>query len=153
LLIFGGVVLFLVYLGWDLLSGMTASRPQRVASVASVGETPLQPTAAPPLVDPAIGRPHQSSVTYAMDIKDVAGLAPNAQPGALLDLWVTWDRPVSEVPRLQRMLRGVVLEQVAPPVTPDGPYVAILSVPRRDVDKLLWADRYGAVSATTIPAY
>jgi len=92
-------------------------------------------------------------VTYAVKVGDIAGLSPSATPGSVLDLWVTWDEPVTQVPRLQRLLRKVVLEHIAPPVTPTGPYVAMLSVSDDKVDDLLWADRYGALAATTHPTH
>ncbi len=150
-LIFGVVAAFMIYLGWDLFAGITGGgdqvfEPPTESSVAT--EEPAA-TALPAETTPP-SLPAVRHATYAVDVDEVAGLAPSAPAGTLLDLWVTWDRPITDAPRLQRLLRGVILEQIAAPVTPEGPYVAILAVTKRDIDKLLWADRFGALSATTV---
>jgi hypothetical protein len=88
-------------------------------------------------------------VAYAIDMSEIAGLSPTATPGTAVELWATWDRPVTESPRLQRIVRGAILQRVSLPITPDGPTVATFLVAQRDIADLLWADRYGAISATT----
>jgi hypothetical protein len=87
---------------------------------------------------------------YALPVAELSGLPGDAPPGTELELWVTWDPPVTERPRLQRLIRRVVLEKVAPAVTPDGPDAAILLVPVEKLPDLVYADRYGAISVALL---
>jgi hypothetical protein len=89
---------------------------------------------------------------YALPVAELSGLPGDAPPGTELELWVTWDPPVTERPRLQRLIRRVVLEKVAPAVTPDGPDAAILLVPVEKLPDLVYADRYGAISVGLLPS-
>lgn len=138
-------VLFLAYLGWDMLSGMSVTP----ASRGSRSFEPI-PTGSPtstPLSD--VDHSTQADrVAYSIDLSDIAGLSPTTVPGSAVELWVTWDRPLTRSPKLQRVVRNAVLERVNPPVTPDGPTVATFLVSRNEIDGLLWADSYGALSAT-----
>jgi hypothetical protein len=88
---------------------------------------------------------------YALPVAELSGLPGDARPGTELELWVTWDPPVTKRPRLQRLIRRVVLEKVAPAVTPDGPDAAILLVPVEKLPDLVYADRYGAISVGLLP--
>ena len=146
----GGTVAFLVYLGWDLVAGINGPTPGGSREIPVATSIP-SPSPTGPLGAETVQDTRR--VTYAIKVSDIAGLAPNTPAGTMIDLWVTWDRPITEVPRLQRLLRRVLIEQVAPPVTPDGPYVAMLSVREPQVDDLLWADRYGALGATILPSH
>jgi hypothetical protein len=100
---------------------------------------------------PAATGPHLTS--YAVATADLAGLPPDAGPGTVLDLWVSWEPPLVEPSEVgvQSLLRGAILEKIVPPVTAQGPYVAKLLVSRAQVADLLNADRYGALSVT-LPA-
>ena len=88
---------------------------------------------------------------YALPVAELSGLPGDTPPGTELELWVTWDPPVTKRPRLQRLIRRVVLEKVAPAVTPDGPDAAILLVPVEKLPDLVYADRYGALSVALLP--
>ncbi len=89
--------------------------------------------------------------SYAIATSELAGLPPEAQPGARLDLWVTWSPPVVPELRIQKLIPGVVLEEVAPPVTPSDSAAAVFLVPVKHMSDLLWADRFGELSVTGIP--
>jgi hypothetical protein len=58
---------------------------------------------------------------------------------------------VTKEPRVQRLLIDVVLDEVIPPVVPEAPATAILSIPTKAVPDLLYGDRYGALSAIMLP--
>lgn len=144
-----GAVLFLAYLGWDMLSGMSAA-PGPMGS-RSIEPLPTA-SATPPAISPSDGSTGTDLVSYSIDVSDIAGLPPTAVPGSETELWVTWERPLTRSPKLQRVVRDAVLERIDAPVTPDGPTVATFLVSRTEIDDLLWADRYGALSATiTLP--
>lgn len=151
LALFGGVAAVLIFLGWDVFAGITSPAPAAKEPPAVNAPSPV---ASVPTVEPSVEDSTeiaQNNVTYAIAVAELAGLSPNATPGTTLQLWVTWDPPVTKRPRLQKLLDGVVLDEIAPPVTPDGPHVALLSVARSQLDELLWADRYGSLSAAVIP--
>ena len=150
----GSIGALLVYLGWDLFAGITTP-PATIAPAATIAgsPSPVEGAVASPSPSPTVGSaPIESQaghVGYSVDLREIAGLAPTTPAGTVIDIWVTWDPPLTKVPKLQRVLRGAVVEKVVPPITTTGSPVAMLSVPERDVDDLLWADRYGSLSATT----
>jgi hypothetical protein len=76
------------------------------------------------------------------------GFPPDAAPGDIFDIWVAWDREVVKGPNVQLLLKDVDLEEIAPPVTPEGPYVAYLIVTRAEARDLLYGTKYGALSVT-----
>ena len=138
------VILLFVYLGWDVLSGMT-SEPIRGGSPLAAATSSTTPLAEQ---TPAITPGTAGLVSYSIEVDDVAGLSPFADPGTVTDLWVMWQRPLLRRPKLQRVLRGAILERISPPVSPEGPTVATFAIAKEDVESLLWADRFGSLSAT-----
>jgi hypothetical protein len=150
LALFGGVAAAVIFIGWDVFAGIATPAPAMEEPPAMTAPSPV---ASAPTLEPEAdnsGGIAQDNVSYAIAVAELAGLSPNATPGTVLQLWVTWDPPVTKRPRLQKLLEGVVLDEIAPPVTPDGPHVALLSVARSQLDELLWADRYGSLSAAVI---
>ena len=123
----------------DPKAGTEAPLPS--PTVPSIG--PVQPSIGPV----AVGRTR----AYAIATSELAGLPPDAPPGARLDLWVTWSPPVVPQIRIQKLILGIVLEEVAEPVTPSGSEAAVFLVPVKDMSDLLWADRFGELSVTGIP--
>ena len=107
---------------------------------ATVGSTPSAVTS------PA---PTQARRTYALGLHELAGLSPDAPAGTHLELWVTWEPPVSESVQVQRLLKDVVVERMIPPSLPEGPTTVLLSVPVRGISDLLYGDRFGDLSAVT----
>jgi hypothetical protein len=99
--------------------------------------------------NPSLG-PAPAMRGYALPVAELAGLPGDAPPGTQLELWVTWDPPVTDGPRLQRLIPRVVLEKIAPAVTSDGPDAAILLVPEKKLPDLVYADRYGAISVAML---
>lgn len=156
LLVMGVVVALFLYLGWDLFSGISrppTTAPSMATEAQRAGETaPIAP-AALPTTSPTPGEAPTSSLTgYAISLSELSGLTESTAPGTIVDLWVTWDPPLTPRPKLQRIVSGAVVDEIAPPVTPDGPYAAMLLVRQRDIEDLLWADRYGSLSAVTKPS-
>lgn len=152
LVLFGGVAAVLIFVGWDVLGGIGSPAPATAEPEAVQVPSPV---ASVPTVEPSADQAAaipQNEVSYAIAVAELAGLSPNATPGTVLQLWVTWDPPITKRPRLQKLLDGVVLDEIAPPVTADGPHVALLSVTRNQLDDLLWADRYGSLSAAVVAA-
>jgi hypothetical protein len=90
--------------------------------------------------------------SYAVALPELQGLSPDTKPGAAIELWVTWDTHAgAKKPRLEPLIDRAVLERIVPPLTPGAPDTALLEVPARDIPELLYADRYGLLSATVLP--
>jgi hypothetical protein len=125
--------------------------------VSASGQSPSVGAALPSPPIPSVTVVHASADStgptrsYAIATSELGGLPPDPQPGARLDLWVTWSPPVVPEIRVQKLISGIVLEKVAPPVTPSGPAAAVFLVPVRDMSDLLWADRFGELSVSGIP--
>jgi len=122
----------------------------QTVTVNPSSQSPSSPPAA--IIEPSAptvnGEPTRA---YAIATSDLAGLPPDPQPGARLDIWVTWSPPVVSEVRIQKLIPGLVLEKVAPPVTPSGSAAAVFLVPVKNMSDLLWADRFGELSVTGIP--
>ena len=136
------------------------SSPSRTATVSSAGE-PSSPALGSPVqatIPAAVGStptsltspsPTQARRTYALGLHELAGLSPDTPAGTQLELWVTWEPPVSESVHVQRLLKDVLVERMIPPSLPEGPTTVLLSVPAREVSDLLDGDRFGDLSAVT----
>lgn len=127
-------------------------------------EAPITPTGSPaPTTASTIGSAASSTTlgtsfsprlkrrSYAVALHELQGLSPDTVPGAKLELWVSWEPPITKGPRLQKLLTDVLLEKVVPGVTPEAPATAILSIRHADTGDMMWADRYGSLSAVVIP--
>jgi hypothetical protein len=90
--------------------------------------------------------------SYAVALPELQGLSPDTKPGSAIELWVTWDTPADSKPRVEPLIERAVLERIVPPLTPGAPDTALLKVPATDIPDLLYADRYGLLSATVLPA-
>lgn len=108
--------------------------------------TPTVSPAAPESIgdDPALAAGDRRS--YAIGLQDLSGLPPDASPGARLELWVTWEPPVTQEARLQKLIGDVVLERTIPGPVPEAPVTVLLSVPADRVGDLIYADGYGRLS-------
>ena len=87
--------------------------------------------------------------TYALGLHELGGLPPNVAPGSTLELWVTWEPPLTRAARVHLLLEDVVVEKVIRPVVPEGPTSVLISVPARGIPDLIYGDRFGELSAVT----
>ena len=83
---------------------------------------------------------------YAVGLHDLRGLPLDTPPGTSLELWVAWDDAYSERPQIQKLVRSVTLVRFIDPATPEGPTVAVLSVPERSMRAVMYGDVYGSFS-------
>lgn len=90
--------------------------------------------------------------SYALEITELDGLAPDAPPGALLEIWVTWEPPVTRRVRMQKLIREARLEKIIPNIVPEGPATALLSIRSRDIADIMYGDRFGELSAAILPS-
>lgn len=123
-------------------SSSSAPAAGLASQVGIVSPAPASPTGA--------ARDTTPTRDYAIAVAKLRGLPPDAEVGTRLELWVTWDRPLTRKPRLQRLVPEATLVRIAPPVTPEGPAAAVLRVPTGRISDLLYADGYGALSVTVL---
>lgn len=103
-----------------------------------------------PTPHPASGQGLENVRTYALAASDLAGLPAEVPSGTRIDLWVAWAPPVTKRPRVQRLLANLTIDKLVPGLGPSSSSV-ILAVPEGKVERLLYGDMYGALSATMIP--
>ncbi|MCA1708722.1 MAG: hypothetical protein LC808_37750 [Actinobacteria bacterium] len=150
--------LAVVYVGWGFFGKGGAAPPSTIgapsptsASPAADGSKPSMfatplPDASPALAGVSISSSNDDRSNYALLESDVTGLPPDAPPGTRLQLWVAWDPPVTNHPKLQLLIRDVILDRIIRGFTPEAPTTILLSIRSKDVADMLWADRYGALS-------
>ncbi|HYI44842.1 MAG TPA: hypothetical protein VE174_05185 [Actinomycetota bacterium] len=124
-------------------------RDESSGYVPETGETHV-PASGTPLPEASIATTKSDGrEIYAITLSDLPGLTPDSAPGTRVNLWVTWEPPVTRRPKVQLLLEGVTLERISPPLTVNGPFVANLLVSRKGLPDLLWADRFGKLNAST----
>lgn len=87
---------------------------------------------------------------YALSLAELRGLSPDYPPGTRLQLWVSWEPPITKHPRVQRLPGVVVLEEIVQPLTPEGPVSVELLIPAEELPGFLFAHKYGSLSAVAI---
>lgn len=142
---FGVIILFTLVAKSDPVPARQLARPAALTPSSS-------PTAPKPVsqatTTASFTSPTRSLYTHAVEVSWLNGFPPDAAPGDVFDIWVAWNRAVAKGPNIQLLLQDVTLEKIAPPVTPDGPYVAYLIVTRAEARDLLYGTKYGALSVT-----
>ncbi|MGH2755151.1 MAG: hypothetical protein ACRDLB_12050 [Actinomycetota bacterium] len=150
----GGAVFVVALLIWALIPNMGPPM-DGPSSISPVGESvghpaPISPgSPASPALRPgrAVSSEADARRTYALGLHDLSGLSPDVQEGQRLELWVTWEPPITKKAQVQLLLDDVSLVRLVPPVTPEGPTSVLLSLPAQDIPELLYGDRYGQLSA------
>lgn len=145
----GGAVAVVGFIAVNTLMAPAAPLPGPAVGGASPGgpATPSQ------MADPAAAASPSSTVptttsrrSYAVGLQDLAGFPPDAAPGARLELWVTWEPPLTREPQLRKLAGDVVLERMIPGAVPEAPVTVLLSLPADKVSDLMYADTFGKLS-------
>jgi hypothetical protein len=112
----------------------------------------------PPVPTPAVQETISSARSagaedrsYAVEITALDGLPPDAAPGTPLEIWVTWEPPLTKEIRVQKLIQQAHVQKIIPNVIPEGPATALLRIPKRDVADMLYGDRFGRLSAIVLP--
>jgi hypothetical protein len=126
--------------------------PSEEPSPPAVDRSPRPAPAPEPTPSATIQRAESETRIYAVSLPRLRGLPATAVRGTRLELWVAWEPPITKAPRFQKLLEDVVLEEIVPPPIPEAPPTALLSVHVDDVGDLLYADRFGTLTATIVPA-
>ena len=142
----GGGALVLGILIWSFLmpgSAPPSSTPRQDVVAPSVITSPAALASVAPSPLPS----SSSRRTYALGLHELAGIPNDTPPGTRIELWVTWEPPLTRDVRVQLLVKDVIVERLVPPVVPEGPTSALLSVRVRDIPDLLYGDRFGELSA------
>ena len=152
----GGAVIVVGFVGMNTLMAPASPAPVTESAEApapSAMASGPHPTAPLPVPSPtgvvdgaAAATPDPGRRSYAIGLQDLPGLPPDAAPGARLELWVTWEPPVTKAPRLQKLIGDVVLERTIPGSVPEAPVTVLLSIPADRTGDLIYADGYGRLS-------
>ena len=160
LAIAGGAVAMLGVIGVNVL--VTPAAPSPPAPLAGARVSPGPEILPSPLASevtgaagtaavspgiPAAGTPPAAARrSYAVGLHELQGLPPDAAPGTSFELWVTWEPPVTEEPRLARLIGDVLLERVIPGTVPEAPVTVLLSVPADRTSDLIYANTFGRLN-------
>ena len=113
----------------------------------------------PPVSTPAVQETSSNAPSagtgfrsYALEITALDGLPPDASPGTPLEIWVTWEPPVTKEIRVQRLIPEAHVQKIIPNVVPEGPATALLRIPKHAISDMLYGDRFGRLSAIVLPS-
>jgi hypothetical protein len=150
LVLAGGSVLVVGYVALNTLAAPPAvpdaAPPQVERTVAPAPSDPASAAAPSPGVTAETAPADATRRSYAIGLQDLDGLPPDASSGTPLELWVTWEPPVTDEPRLQKLIGDVLLERTIPGAVPEAPVSILLSVPADRVGDLMYADTFGKLS-------
>ena len=136
----GGVVL----VGVLAVSSLVGDRvtAESVGPAAKPAATATEPSGVP--------SPSSRDLTsYAFLLPELEGLPPDAKPGTVIEVWVTWEPPVTRKLKVQRLIPRATVSKIVPSIEP-GPPTVVLEVERRYIPDLLYGDRYGALNVMII---
>lgn len=139
---------------WVLQGAGPAASPSPAGGTETLAPapTPPSPLSGPDADAEANDDPStEELVSYAIATAELQGLPPDLPPGSIVDLWVTWQPPVTKQAKVGPLLAGIRLEKIAAPLLPDGPHAAILAVPAERISDLIWGDRFGALTVVVPP--
>ncbi|HYN36780.1 MAG TPA: hypothetical protein VEV82_07345 [Actinomycetota bacterium] len=120
------------------------------------GEVPPAPESPPPPVD-GLTEPAADSASvesfrsYSLPLVELPGLPPDVTSGTRVEVWVAWEPPITEKPRVQRLFGGAQVVRLIPPTVAEAPTTVELLVPAKEFPELLFADRHGSLSAAVVP--
>jgi hypothetical protein len=141
----GAVLLALAAIGilvWNLTPAPSGTEELATPSGAPTSQAGTPPTPS----DGPVRSIAPGTREYALALDELRGFPPDLPPGATVELWVSWERPSSPTPKLQRLIPNAVFVRTIAPVIPGGPTSVVLRVPLRRMPDLLWADGFGTLS-------
>ena len=142
------------------------SRPGRLA-VVGLAVIVLGLGAATILVDdaePPAGREREKDETssntsapastdlasYAFLLPELEGLPPTTAPGTEIEIWATWEPPVTKKLKVQRLIPRATVTEIIPSIEP-GPPTVMLELERRAIPDLMYGDRFASLSVVLPP--
>lgn len=102
-------------------------------------EPPANQSAAPPA-------PAATDLTnYAFLLPELEGLPPNTRPGTEIEIWATWQPPVTKKLKVHQLVPRATVAEIIPSIE-RGPPTVMLQLERRFIPDLMYGDRFGALS-------
>jgi len=96
-----------------------------------------------------VGDSHAPAATdlasYAFLMPELEGLPPTISSGTEIEIWATWEPPVTKRPKVQRLIPRATVSKVIPSIEP-GPPTVVLELERRFLPDIMFGDRFGALS-------
>ncbi|MGH2750315.1 MAG: hypothetical protein ACRDK3_05500 [Actinomycetota bacterium] len=86
---------------------------------------------------------------YAFHLPELDALPPTAAPGTEIEIWATWEPPVTRKLKVQRLIPRAVVDKVIPSIDP-GPPTVVLELERRFIPDIMYGDRFGSLSVVII---
>jgi hypothetical protein len=100
---------------------------------------------------PSSRRPASDDLaSYAFLLPELQGFPPDVKPGTAIEIWVTWEPPVTKKLQVQQLVPQATVEELIPSIEP-GPPTVMLSLERRHIPDLMYGDRYGSLSTVVLP--
>jgi hypothetical protein len=84
-------------------------------------------------------------VTYAFLLPELEGLPPSTSPGTEIEIWATWEPPLTKKLKVQRLIPRATVSKILPSIEP-GPPTVVLEIERRFIPDIMYGDRFGALS-------
>jgi len=83
--------------------------------------------------------------SYAFLLPELEGLPPTVSSGTEIEIWATWEPPVTKRLKVQRLIPSATISKVIPSIEP-GPPTVMLELERRFLPDIMFGDRFGALS-------
>jgi hypothetical protein len=83
--------------------------------------------------------------SYALLLPELEGLSPGIAPGTEIEIWATWEPPITKRLKVQRLIPSATVAKVIPSIEP-GPPTVVLELERRWIPDILFGDRFGSLS-------
>jgi hypothetical protein len=97
-------------------------------------------SSAPTATDPA---------SYAFLLPELKGLPARTAPGTVIEIWATWEPPVTKKLKVQQLIPRATVTKMIPSIEP-GPPTVMLEMERRHIPDLTYGDRFAALSTVII---
>jgi hypothetical protein len=92
------------------------------------------------------GAPSATDLTsYAFLLPELEGLPATTSPGTEIEIWATWEPPVTKRLKVQRLIPKATVSKILPSIEP-GPPTVVLELERRFIPDIVFGDRFGALS-------
>jgi hypothetical protein len=97
-------------------------------------------SSAPTATDPA---------SYAFLLPELKGLPATIAPGTVIEIWATWEPPVTKKLKVQQLIPRATVAEVIPSIEP-GPPTVMLEMERRHIPDITYGDRFAALSTVIV---
>lgn len=87
--------------------------------------------------------------SYAFHLPELDALPATVPPGTEIEIWATWEPPVTKKLKVQRLIPRATVEKVIPSID-SGPPTVLLELERRYIPDIMYGDRFGSLSVVLL---